>query len=161
MAEDRDWVTFAKHVPGYFLFWIPLIKTYMGNVSKASVMGFAFLVMVGAMQLPLKFGFSYSLVVLFAGQALDQLLCLRKEAKENLEFMVWPLVTLLPNFYISVMESMWCGASGVGRGDSFWLGGLFERHGHLIFDGYMAISYSVYYLLCWFGNNVSVKIKTV
>mmetsp|Transcript_19660 Transcript_19660/g.41006 ORF Transcript_19660/g.41006 Transcript_19660/m.41006 type:complete len:310 (-) Transcript_19660:117-1046(-) len=160
LAEHRNWVTFAKHLPGYFLFWIPLIKTYMTNVSRANVMGFAFLVMVGAMQFPLKFGFSYTLIVLFAGQALDQLLFLRKEKKENLEFMVWPLVTLLPNFFISVMESMWCGASG-RREDPFWLGDLFERHGHLVFDGYMAISYTIYYLICWFGNNVSVKMKTV
>ena len=67
-ADDCNFVTYAKHIPGYFLFWIPLVKTYMYNVSQNYVAGFAALIWIGGMQLPLKFGFSYTLIVLFAGQ---------------------------------------------------------------------------------------------
>ena len=149
-ADDCNFVTYAKHIPGYFLFWIPLVKTYMYNVSQNYVAGFAALIWIGGMQLPLKFGFSYTLIVLFAGQSLDQL-CLGMEKKSTFEYMLWPLVTLLPNFYISVMESLFC-----TRSDAFM------THGHLIFDGYMAFSYSAYYMGCWlrkgYANKKSEKI---
>ena len=147
LSEDRDWVTFAKHVPGYFLFWIPLVKTYMYNVSHNHVACFAFLVMLGAMQLPLKFGFSYTLIVLFAGQSLDQLFL--PEQRKGFEYMLWPMLTLLPNFVISTMESRWCSTNG----------SVFGKHGHLVFDGYMVLSYSMYYFVCWVWNNINVKFE--
>lgn len=155
LSDNCTWITYAKHIPSYFLFYIPLVKTYMYNVSSTSRQGHgtnftnggmfllasvSFLMMVGAMQFPLKFGFSYVLIVLFAGQSIDQLVFLPREDKDNalLEYMLWPMVTLLPNFWISVMESQWCTTSG----------SVFGKHGHLIFDGYMVISYIVYYIYC-------------
>lgn len=132
---------FAKHVPGYFLFWMPLVKTYMYNVSNNHVATYAFLVMAGAMQLPLKFGFSYTLAVLFAGQSIDQLLVLRGSEKGGIDYALWPAATLLPNFCISVLESALCTKSEV-----------FRALGHVIFDGYMASSYCLYYLGCWLWN---------
>ena len=140
LADDANWTTFVKHVPGYLFFWIPLVNTYMRNMSRNRVAGFAFIAMVGAMQIPLKLGFSYTLIVLFAGQSIDQLLL--AEDRKGFEYMLWPMVTLLPNFLISVMESTVC------SGNSF-----FAKHGHLVFDGYMALSYSVYYVICWMRNN--------
>ena len=148
LADDCNLVTYAKHLPAYFLFWIPLVKTYMYNVSNNHVAGFAFLAVLGAMQLPLKLGFSYGLIVLFAGQSLDQLFLPKQE--KGFEYMLWPMVTLLPNFYISVMESWFCT-------DSF----IFRTHGHLIFDGYMAFSYSAYYVGCWLWNIIYVKSEKI
>ncbi|KAL9182187.1 hypothetical protein ACHAXT_012839 [Thalassiosira profunda] len=148
LAEDCNWVTFAKHIPGYFLFWIPLVKTYMYNVSSNSVALFAFVVNVLGMQMPLKFGFSYTLIVLFAGQALDQLFLPR--CQKGFEYRLWPLITLLPNFILSVLESQLCTGSEV-----------FRTHGHLIFDGYMAASYSAYYFCCWLWNRGVAKAEKV
>ena len=144
LAEDCNWVTFAKHIPGYLFFWIPLVKTYMYNVSSNSVALFAFVVLLGGWQIPLKFGFSYTLIVLFAGQALDQLFLSR--CRKGFEYMLWPLLTLLPNFILSVLESQLCTGSEV-----------FRTHGHLIFDEYMAASYSAYYLCCWSWNRGVTK----
>lgn len=147
LSPDSSFVTFAKHVPGYFIFQIPLVKSYMYNVSNHHVASFAFLMMIGAMQLPLKFGFSYTLIVLFAGQSLDQLFLPKTE--KGFEYMLWPMLTLLPNFCISVMESTLCTESLA-----------FKTHGHLIFDGYMALSYIIYYLVCWFWNNyINLRVK--
>eukprot|EP00581_Thalassiosira_minuscula_P001404 CAMPEP_0183746874 /NCGR_PEP_ID=MMETSP0737-20130205/66980_1 /TAXON_ID=385413 /ORGANISM="Thalassiosira miniscula, Strain CCMP1093" /LENGTH=223 /DNA_ID=CAMNT_0025982581 /DNA_START=407 /DNA_END=1078 /DNA_ORIENTATION=- len=146
LSPDANFVTFAKHVPGYFFFWIPLVKTYMLNVSGKNVAAFAFFAMAGSMQLPLKLGFSYALTVLFAGQSLDQLFLTREE--KGFDYMLWPMVTVLPTFCITVMESAWCTESSV-----------FSTHGHVIFDGYMALSYSLYYLSCWLWNNAEMKAK--
>lgn len=137
LADDCNFLTYAKHLPGFLLFWIPLVKTYMYNVSLNNVACMAFVIMLGAMQLPLKFGFSYTLVVLFGGQSLDQLF-LPRQQKETIEYMLWPLITMLPTLCLSVMESWFC-TNGFA----------FAEHGHVVFDGYIASSYGMYYLVCW------------
>ena len=144
LADDCTIGTYAKHIPGYILFWIPLVKTYMYNVSRNHVAVFAFLFLIGGFPIPLKYGFSYTLTVLFIGQSLDQLF-LPKQRK-GFEYMLWPVVTLLPNFCLYVLESQLCTESA-----------LFKKHGHIIFDGYMGLSYSVYYLICWRWNSNKVK----
>ena len=52
--------------------------------------------------------------------------------------MFWPVVRLLPNFWISVMKSLFFTDSSI-----------FATHGHSIFYAYIAFSYSVYYSGCW------------
>jgi hypothetical protein len=60
--------------PGFPLFWIPLvIKTYMMNTTKSRVVVTACLFQIGSLFTPVKFGFSYAQMVLFAGLSFDQL----------------------------------------------------------------------------------------
>lgn len=150
LADDANVVTFAKHVPGYLLFWLPVVKTYMQNISSGRLALYAFIIQLGAMMMPLKLGLSYTLIILFAGQSLDQLFFLPKQYKNSFDYMLWPMVVSLPSFCLSVMESKFCTLESLP----------YKTHGHMIFDGYMAFSYSLYYLGCWLWNHNNLHSKS-
>lgn len=135
-----------KAGPGYPLFWMPLVKTYMMNTAKNRVAGLAFIINIGALFVPVKFGFSYTQAVLFAGMSIDQLMIRKKD--KGFEYALWPLITTIPNGVFSWVESVTCTSSFLMR-----------EHGHLVYDIYMASSYIVFYLICWARLKYTVKSK--
>jgi len=137
----------GKAVPGYFLFWMPLVSTYMMNTAKGRVAGVAFCCWIGSLFVQTRFGFSYAQSVLFAGLSIDQLLLPKSE--KGFEYALWPLITTLPNGAIAWIESLSCSSSP-----------LMKQHGHLVYDVYMAISYIVFYLICWVRTNYFVRAST-
>lgn len=132
--------------PGYFLFWIPLVKTYMMNAAQGRVALVALFFNVGAVLVPVKFGFSYTQAVLFGGMSMDQLSLPLKE--KGFEYALWPIITTIPNGIFSWIESVGCTSSI-----------LMQRHGHIVYDLYMASSYPIFYIICWLRNNNRAKTK--
>jgi hypothetical protein len=139
----------AKVGPGYFLFWIPLVKTYMMNAAQGRVLValVALFFNVGAVLVPVKFGFSYTQAVLFGGMSMDQLLSLPRKEK-GFEYALWPIITTIPNGIFSWIESVGCTRSI-----------LMQRHGHIVYDLYMASSYLIFYVICRLRNNNRAKTK--
>lgn len=170
----------GKACPGYPLFWIPLVSTYMMNTAKGRVALVALVCWMGSLFMQVRFGFSYTQSVLFAGLSIDQLL-LSRDDKDCFEYAMWPLITTLPNGAFAWFESLACSSSPI-----------MQQHGHLgtsssllflcyncrcydfidltqfclfhnsVYDIYMASSYIVFYLICWFrANFIVVKSKTL
>jgi hypothetical protein len=130
-------VALGKAGPGYPLFWIPLVKTYMMNTTQNRVAVIALLANILALFMPAKFGFSYTQAVLFGGMSIDQLILPAKE-KDTFEFALWPLLTTIPNGIFSWVECLTCTTNP-----------LMQQHGHLVYDLYMVSSYTLFYLVCW------------
>ena len=140
----------GKACPGYPFFWVPLVSTYMMNTAKGRVALVAFVCWIGSLFMQVRYGFSYTQSVLFAGLSIDQLL-LSKDDKSCFEYALWPLITTLPNGMFAWVESLTCSSST-----------LMQQHGHLVYDIYMASSYVVFYLICWVrANYYIVKSKTL
>jgi hypothetical protein len=131
-----------KAGPGYPLFWIPLVKTYMMNTAKGRVALLALLINAGAILTPVKFGFAYTQAVLFGGMSFDQLTLPRKE--KGFEYALWPWLTVVPNGMFAWVECLTCGSSFLMR-----------NHGHVVYDLYMVCSYIIFYLICWAGVRLS------
>ena len=109
----------GKACPGYPLFWMPLVSTYMMNTAKGRVALVALVCWLGSLCMQVRFGFSYTQSVLFAGLSIDQLL-LSKDDKDCFEYAMWPLITTLPNGVFAWIESLACSSSL-----------LMQQHGHL------------------------------
>jgi hypothetical protein len=127
----------GKAGPGYPLFWIPLVKTYMMNTAQGRVAVVAFLANTFALFMPTKFGFSYTQAVLFGGMSIDQLMLPAVE-KDTFEFALWPLLTTIPNGIFAWVECLTCTTSP-----------MMQQHGHVLYDLYMVSSYTLFYLICW------------
>ena len=142
----------GKAVPGYPCFWIPLVGTYMHNTAKNSVALIALFCWLGSMFMQVRFGFSYTQAVLFAGLSIDQLLMLPQTEKECFEYALWPLLTTVPNGILAWIESTSCTT------DSFFL---MKKYGHVIYDMYMAMSYIVFYIICYVRANYYYRFDTM
>lgn len=138
----------GKAVPGYPLFWIPLVGAYMHNTSKSRVAIVAVLCWLGSILMQVRFAFSYTQAVLFTGLSIDQLMLPEKE--KGFEYALWPLMTTLPSGVLAWVEGTACTTSP-----------LMQRHGHIIYDVIMSGSYIIFYLTCWFRANYAVKSKTL
>jgi len=145
-------IVFLAMVPSYFFFWLPLVKTYMLNTTHKSVL---FLVAAagqgGALCVPVKFGFAYTQILLFASTSIDQLLFTSTEEKQSMAYALWPMMTVVPNGILSWVESTAC-TSHI----------LTQRLGHVTYDLYMASSYVLFYLiiLCLArSHHVSVRLE--
>jgi hypothetical protein len=136
LKGDPWWLILAKVGPGFPLFWIPLVKTYMMNTTKNRVVVTAFFFQIGALFTPVKFGFSYAQMVLFAGLSFDQLLLPNNE--KGFEYALWPILTVVPSGIFTWIEAIGCTTSP-----------LMKDHGHVIYDVYMTTSYIFFYVLCW------------
>ena len=135
-----------KAGPGYPLFWIPLIKTYMMNISRDRVILLALIADAGSLMVPVRFAFSYTQAVLFAGMSIDQLLLAKRD--KGFEYALWPLSTVMPNGMFSWIESLTCTSTF-----------LTKTHGHIIYDTYMASSYIIFYPVCWIRMKHRYKSK--
>jgi hypothetical protein len=133
---DPWWLILAKVGPGFPLFWIPLVKTYMMNTTKNRMVGTAFVFQTASMFTPVKFGFSFTQSVLFAGLSLDQLFL--PDNEKGFEYALWPILTVVPSGIFTWIESTGCTTSP-----------LMKDHGHVIYDVYMTTSYTLFYVLCW------------
>lgn len=133
---DPWWLILVKVGPGFPLFWIPLVKTYMMNTTRNRVGVAAFIFQIGALVTPIKFGFSYAQTVLFAGLSFDQLFL--PDNEKGFEYALWPILTVIPSGIFTWIESTGCTTSP-----------LMKDHGHVIYDVYMTTSYILFYVLCW------------
>jgi hypothetical protein len=136
LRGDPWWLILAKVGPGFPLFWIPLVKTYMMNTTKNRMVGTAFVFQTASMFTPVKFGFSFTQSVLFAGLSLDQLFL--PDNEKGFEYALWPILTVVPSGIFTWIESTGCTTSP-----------LMKDHGHVIYDVYMTTSYTLFYVLCW------------
>lgn len=148
LRKSSVWEAIGKAGPGYPLFWMPLVKTYMMNTAKDRVAIVALILQSVGLWVPVKFGFAYTQAVLFAGQSIDQLMLPSKE--KGFEYMVWPILTILPNGIFAWIECLTCTSSVLMR-----------KHGHVVYDLYMASSYLAFYLVCSVRTNKSTKSKIV
>jgi len=149
LRNDSLVMLLKKMTSGYFFFWIPLLKSYMQNTSWAMVFIFAAFVKCGALQIPAKFGFAYAQCCFFLSFSIDQLLSIPKE-KKGLAFALYPLVTVVPSLIISWYEATACSTSTIMR-----------LYGHVIYDGFMALSYIFFYVLCsLLENGKREKVKS-
>lgn len=137
LRESTFLVALGKAGPGYPLFWIPLVKTYMMNTAQNRVALVALIADVGGLFMQARFGFSYTQAVLFGGMSIDQLLLPAGE-KQTFEYALWPLLTTIPNGIFSWVECLTCTTSVLMR-----------QHGHLVYDFYMVCSYTLFHLICW------------
>lgn len=133
-----------KALPGYPLFWMPLVGTYMHNTARGRVAIVALFCWLGSIMMQVRFGFSYTQAVLFAGLSIDQMML--PEPEKGFEYALWPLMTTVPNGILAWVESTACTSSP-----------LMKQYGHLIYDIYMASSYVFFYLVCWCRANYSLR----
>jgi hypothetical protein len=129
-----------KAGPGYPLFWIPLVKTYMMNTAQNRVALVALVLNMVNLFVPSKFGFSYTQAVLFGGMSIDQLMLPRSQ-KNTFEYALWPILTTIPNGFFAWIECLTCTSNS-----------LMKQHGHIVYDLYMVCSYTVFYMLCYCWN---------
>ncbi|KAL3931673.1 MAG: hypothetical protein SGBAC_011199 [Bacillariaceae sp.] len=132
------WVGLGKAGPGYPLFWIPLVKTYMRNTAGNRVALIALLINLGSLIVPSRFGFSYTQAVLFGGMSLDQIFFVPLKQQQTLEYALWPLITTLPNGAWAWFECTACTTHP-------WM----IQYGHILYDAYMVSSYTLFYLFFW------------
>ena len=136
IRNDSIGLIFRKIGPGYFLFWFPLLKSYMQNTNWAIVLLLAKFVLFGSLQIPIKFGFAYAQCCFFLCFSIDQLASTKKENK-GLAFALYPLVTVIPSILISWIEATSCSTSDIMR-----------SYGHVVYDAFMALSYPLFYVMC-------------
>jgi len=144
VRDDPFWMILAKLGPGYPLFWIPLVRTYMHHAANGRVALVALVCMLGSLPLPVKFGFAYTQSVLFAGLSLDQLLSLPPSEK-GFAYCLWPVMTVIPSALFSWIEATGCTTHPL----------MVHWGGHVVYDAFMASSYLLFYLVCWlyFGGS--------
>lgn len=129
-----------KTLPGYILFWIPLLKAYMMNTSWSYVSIHALLGMIGSFLLPINYGFSYFQSFLYASSSLDQLFGVPSSHK-NMEYALWPILTMIPATCISLIELTSCSSS--------WM---MMEYGHVIYDSFLVLSYVLFHLICAYDS---------
>ena len=139
LKQSSFLVGLGKAGPGYPLFWIPLVKTYMRNTAGDRVAALALLFNLGSLVVPSAFGFSYTQAVLFGGMSLDQIFFVPQEQQQTLEYALWPLLTTLPNGAWAWFECMKCTSHP-------WM----IQYGHILYDAYMVSSYTIFYMIFWF-----------
>lgn len=149
VKDDPLWMILAKLGPGYPLFWIPLVRTYMHHTSKGRVALAAALCKLGSMAMPVKFGFPYTQSVLFAGLSLDQLLL--PSSEKGFAYCLWPVMTVIPSALFSWIEATGCTTHPL----------MVHLGGHVVYDAFMASSYLLFYLVCWLYFGVSQPSLTI
>jgi hypothetical protein len=142
VRDDPIWIALAKLGPGYPLFWMPLVQTYMSNTAKGRVALVAFLCMLGSLFLPTRLGFAYTQSVLFAGLSIDQLLLPASE--KGFVYTLWPIMTVIPSAVFSWIEATGCTTYPI----------MVKFGGHVVYDAFMASSYVLFYLICWLRYEV-------
>eukprot|EP00526_Cylindrotheca_closterium_P017956 CAMPEP_0113659772 /NCGR_PEP_ID=MMETSP0017_2-20120614/32542_1 /TAXON_ID=2856 /ORGANISM="Cylindrotheca closterium" /LENGTH=297 /DNA_ID=CAMNT_0000574357 /DNA_START=46 /DNA_END=939 /DNA_ORIENTATION=+ /assembly_acc=CAM_ASM_000147 len=138
LKQSSFLVGLGKAGPGYPLFWIPLVKTYMRNTAGNRVALIALLFNLGSLIVPSRFGFSYAQAVLFGGMSIDQIFYVPQDQQNTLEYALWPLLTTLPNGAWAWFECMTCTTHP-------WM----IQYGHILYDAYMVSSYTLFYLFFW------------
>ena len=136
-----------KIVPGYIVFWTPLIKSYMQNTRWPIILLLAKVALFGSLLVPLKFGFAFAQCFFFLGLSLDQLFSVPTH-KKNFAYALYPLVTVLPSNMLSWLECTSCSSSS-----------LMTSFGHANYDVLMGSSYAIYYMICsWHFKQMKKKI---
>jgi hypothetical protein len=113
------------------LFWLGLIYACMPSAKKGVIAAFAFAANVGQSFVPLTFGFTYVQTVLFAAASFRELSLPLKE--KTFAYATNPLMIGLPKTAMAWLEST------EFVKDKFY--------GHLMYDGYIAVSCIVWYLV--------------
>lgn len=121
-----------KILPGFVMFFVPIMKSYMRHTSLPVVVLLAFVAQTSSLHLPMKYGFSCALSYFFAGFSLDQLLFVPTH-KKNFAYAIYPLLTVIPSILLAWFEATSCTSSS-----------LLVKHGHSLFDSWVGVSYSLY-----------------
>lgn len=150
-ATDSILLSVFKILPGYALFWVPLLKSYMQNTRWSAIAALALLAVVGSLHLPIKFGFSFAQCFFFLSLSLDQLFFVDGN-KKNFAYALYPFLTVLPSIILSLLECTSCSSHTLWR-----------RYGHTIYDAFMGSSYALFYGICsikaWMGESASPPTK--
>jgi hypothetical protein len=157
--DNSLWIKLSYAVPGYLFFWIPLIQTYMMHSSRRWVVILAAIAQLVVLHIPVRFGFAYTQIVLFAGMSIDQLLHSlsvsnhHHYADETWDYALWPILTVIPSTIMSLVECMGCTTTN-------FMG--MKTYGHVVYDTVMASSYVFYYYTtCCRKTKVAKPIKSL
>jgi len=131
-------VAMFKILPGLLFFWIPILKSYMTHVPWKHIIILSIPSYYGTLVVPMKLGFTYAQTVLFCGSALDNLFFVPTDQKEQVAYMLWPFVVVIPSMATSLLESTMCTSNSV-----------MMRLGHSVFDATLVLSCGLFYLICW------------
>jgi len=140
-----------KILPGFVLFFTPLMKSYMRNTSMPLVVLAAFVSQYGSLHSPMKYGFSFGLSSFFIGFSLDQLLALPSKEK-GFAFAIYPLVTVIPSILFAWFECTSCSSS--------WI---LMKYGHSAFDSWLGVSYNMYAVIThlYLNNTSKIRVKKI
>ena len=125
-----------KIVPGYFIFWIPVVKSYMQHSRMPFICMCALFALVTSLHLPIKFGFSFAQCFFFMSLSFDQMLNVPSD-KKGFTYAIYPLMTVIPSISLAWAEASSCSSSKS-----------MKAYGHLIYDVFMGLSYVSFYVLC-------------
>jgi hypothetical protein len=121
------------------VFWFPMIKSFMDELSLAAVLAMSLLVTgFSNVFVPDLFGFMYVQTVIGVMYAYQQLLQPKKD-KENFAYMIFAFITL-PISIIPWFESMSCAS---------WF---MQYGGHVLYDIAIPVSLSAAYITCWWRD---------
>jgi hypothetical protein len=134
-------------VKGIFMmmfFWITLLKASTPKSSFKMIVPLALISAIFGLQVPPQFGFTFTQTVLLLTFSCGEIMRPREE-KNFLEYGLYPIVVGLPLLIIAWLESTQCSNFMVKLG------------GHLVYDAFIAISMTLFYLICWKHNQVVLK----
>jgi len=132
-----------RHLPGV-LFWFPLLKASMSNVSSLPVLLMSVLSIVGSMLTPPRFGFTYTQTILMVAFSLNQLR--RPKSEKTFPYALYAVLVSLPLGLIGWAESLACSNFVIHYG------------GHLIYDAFIPLSSILFYLCCYLKTRAEARI---
>ena len=139
-------VSMLKQVGWLFFFWIMLLKATMTNVSFLKITPLAIASAVVNTLVRPQFGFTFVQTILLVAFSLNQLM--RPKEEKGKFYALYPMIIGFPLSMIAWLESTQCSNVVIRIG------------GHLIYDAYIPISLSCYYLICWnMTKNNGSKVK--
>lgn len=120
----------------FILFWLGLIWASMPQSKAATIAAISILALLGQTQVSPRFGFTYVQTVLLLCFSLNQTIL--DASEKNFAYALHPVLVAFPTIVVGWIESTMCTA-------------FVQRvfYGHVIYDGYIAISINVWYLMCY------------
>lgn len=128
------------------IFWVPLMKAAMSNVSLPKVVPLCIAASFVNLLFPRQFGFTYVQTVLMIAHSLNQLA--RPAVEKQFEYALYACLVSVPVVLVGWMESTQC--------DNF----VMDLGGHLLYDAYIPVSMIVFYIAC-FLRLKGEKVKSV
>jgi hypothetical protein len=157
--DNSIFIKLSYAIPGFLFFWVPLIQTYMMHATRRRVVIVAVIAQMVVLHIPVRFGFSYTQTILFAGMSIDQLLHNSSSSSvsnhhhtDAWEYALWPIITVIPSTIMSLVECMGCTKTN-------FLG--MKTYGHVVYDIVMALSYVVYYWITCYWQANAPKAKSL
>ena len=120
----------------FILFWVGLIWASMPQSQAAMIVTMSILAQLGQTQVSPRFAFTYVQTVLLLCFSLNQTIL--DASEKNFAYALHPVLVAFPTIVVGWIESTMCTA-------------FVQRvfYGHVIYDGYIALSINVWYLMCY------------